>query len=112
MTWPLLFSLTSCHTPLHLTHSVLATLNLLFLDYIELIFARGLCISSSWNVLLPDFGMALSVPSLSPDLCSDITAIDRPSCLPYLYSMYLSLPSFESFVGLLIRVCVCMCSHF
>lgn len=84
MTWPLLFSLTSCHAPLHFTHSVLATLNLLFLEYIELIFSRGLCISSSWNVRLPDFGMALSVPSLPPDLCSDTTAVDRPS-LPALF---------------------------
>lgn len=57
---PQLFSLTSSHTPLHSTHSVLATLRLLFLEYVELILAARLCmyaVPSSWNVFLPDFGM-------------------------------------------------------
>lgn len=39
MIWPLLFTLTSSHTPAF-THSVPATLYLLFLEYIELILAQ------------------------------------------------------------------------
>lgn len=108
MIWPLLFSLTSSHTPLHFTHFVPATLNLMFLEYVELILAPRLCI---WWALFPEcfsprFGMA-HAPSLHPDLCSDITALESPSlpALPVLE--YLSLPGFESSVNPFI--CVCMC---
>ena len=67
MIWPLLSSLTSFHTSLRFTHSVLTTLNLQFLEHVKFILVPGLCIRCYWNVL--DFSMTLTLSS-SESLCN------------------------------------------
>lgn len=81
MIWPLLFSLTSSHTLLHFTHSVPATPNLMFLEYVELILAPSLfmCCALFLEGFSPRFWHG-SVPSLHPDLCSDITVFKVLIC--------------------------------
>lgn len=67
MIWLLLSSLTSFHTSLRFTHSVLAALNLQFLEHVKVILVPGLCICYYWNAL--DFSMTLTLSS-SESLCN------------------------------------------
>lgn len=109
MTCPLLFSLTSSHTPLHFIHSVPATLNLLFLDYIEFILAPGLCMP--WNVLCPDSGMALH-----PHFFQSSVQISLPwrglHFLLCLHITYLYLTLNHLLVHAFMCTCMCVCFHF